>query len=87
MSIQSGPFPADSALCDRPLVLKSQEKSTCGTRPRLFRPLSAGRSLQGNSTIASPVATFSPAWFFTITSITTQRDLAVACFDLTIPVG
>ena len=29
---------------------------------------------RGNSTIASPVATFSPAWFFTMTSISTQRE-------------
>jgi hypothetical protein len=29
----------------------------------------------GNSTIASPVATFSPVWLRTITSIRTQRDL------------
>jgi hypothetical protein len=41
----------------------------------------------GNSTIASPVATFSPAWFLTMTSIRTQREWAVTCFDFTIPVG
>jgi hypothetical protein len=33
------------------------------------------------------VATLSPAWFFTITSISTQREFCVVCFDLTIPVG
>ena len=37
--------------------------------------------------MASPVATFSPAWFCTITSITTQRDLEVTCFDLMMPAG
>jgi hypothetical protein len=42
---------------------------------------------RGNSTIASPVATFSPLWFFTMTSISTQREFAVACFDFTTPVG
>jgi hypothetical protein len=41
----------------------------------------------GNSTIASPVATLSPLWFFTMTSISAQREFAVACFDLTIAVG
>jgi hypothetical protein len=40
----------------------------------------------GNSTIASPVATFSPAWFFILTSISTQREFCVVCFDLMIPV-
>jgi hypothetical protein len=49
--------------------------TTCTTHPR------------GNSTIASPVATFSPLWFFTITSIKTQRDFALTCFDFTMPVG
>ena len=42
---------------------------------------------RGNSTIASPVATFSPAWFFTITSISTQRDFSVACLALMMPGG
>src|SRR6266516_1162077 len=42
---------------------------------------------RGNSTKASPVATFSPAWFFTTTSIKTQRDFSVVCLDLMIPVG
>src|SRR5436190_1697269 len=37
--------------------------------------------------MASPVATFSPAWLRTITSISTQREFAVTCFDLRIPVG
>ena len=37
--------------------------------------------------MASPVATFSPAWLRTMTSIRTQRDFSVTCFDLTIPVG
>jgi hypothetical protein len=41
----------------------------------------------GNSTIASPVATFSPAWLRTMTSISTQREFFVTCFDLTMPVG
>ena len=37
--------------------------------------------------MASPVATFSPAWLRTMTSISTQRDLSVACLDLTMPTG
>ena len=41
----------------------------------------------GNSTMASPVATFSPAWLHTMTSISTQRDLCVVCFDLMMPLG
>src|ERR1043166_9593781 len=58
-----------------------------------FRPLgpesacNQRRIQAGNSTMASPVATFSPAWFCTSTSITTQRDFAVACFDLMMPIG
>ena len=87
MSIQTGSFCRIQPLLDRPLVLKSQEKSTCETRPQPFGRCPRVAALQGNSTIASPVATFSPAWFLTITSITAQRDFAVACFDLTIPVG
>src|SRR3954454_518018 len=42
---------------------------------------------RGNSTRASPVATFSPAWFFTTTSINTQRDFSVDCLALIIPEG
>jgi hypothetical protein len=53
-------------------------------QPRLSSHAAAS---SGNSTIASPVATFSPAWFFTMTSIRTQREFLVTCFDLTIPVG
>jgi hypothetical protein len=37
--------------------------------------------------MASPVATFSPAGLRTMTSISTQRDLCVVCFDLTMPLG
>jgi hypothetical protein len=37
--------------------------------------------------MASPVATFSPVWLRTMTSINTQREFAVTCFDLTMPVG
>jgi hypothetical protein len=37
--------------------------------------------------MASPVATFSPARLRTMTSISTQRDLCVVCFDLTMPLG
>ena len=37
--------------------------------------------------MASPVATFSSFWLRTMTSISTQREWAVACFDFTIPVG
>jgi hypothetical protein len=38
----------------------------------------------GNSTMASPVATFSSFWLHTITSMSTQRDFAITCFDFTI---
>src|SRR3954468_1635491 len=41
----------------------------------------------GNSTIASPVATFSSCWLRTSTSISTHRDFAVDCFDLITPAG
>jgi hypothetical protein len=37
--------------------------------------------------MASPVATFSSPWLRTMTSISTQREFAVTCFDLTTPVG
>ena len=37
--------------------------------------------------MASPVATFSSFWLRTMTSIRTQREFAVACFDFTMPVG
>src|SRR3979490_408050 len=37
--------------------------------------------------MASPVATFSSFWLRTMTSIKTQREFAVACFDFTMPVG
>ena len=37
--------------------------------------------------MASPVVTFSPLWLRTMTSIRTQREFAVVCFDLTMPVA
>ena len=37
--------------------------------------------------MASPVATFSSFWLRTMTSISTQREFLVTCFDLTIPAG
>jgi hypothetical protein len=61
------------------------------TRTRVTSP-PAGDGIPGeisraeNSTIASPVAT-SPVWLRTMTSINAQREFAVTCFGLTMPVG
>lgn len=43
------------------------------------------QSLSGNSTSASPLATGSPCWLRTVTSITTHRALALRVLLLTVP--
>ena len=74
----------NAQLAGRPIGKQADDTRNDGRSGRVKGYASVRR---GNSTIASPVATFSPFWFFTMTSIRTQRDFAVACFDLTMPVG
>jgi hypothetical protein len=66
---------------------RREKEVVCGTLSTSLRASGAALQPFGNSTIASPVATFSSCWLRTMTSIRTQREFAVTCFDLTMPVG
>src|ERR1700732_512334 len=78
MSIRTGRFGA--FLADRAYPLEIAVRP--GPRIELL-----ANQRTGNSTMASAVATFSPAWLHTRTSISTQREFEVACLDFTTPVG
>src|SRR6185312_11505531 len=73
---------------DRPFwaFLANQARFQAKIRPSRNLPAEPVHQSGGNSTIASPVATFSPAWLDTRTSIKTQRDFDVTCLDFTTPV-